>query len=251
MSDISRQKSTWSVSFALGIPLPELDDAPPMAVNTARRRCTDAVSPTSASNTHGHLPTTRHKGKIPHITGDTLCQLIGGGYSESFAQVVIVDARFAYEYEGGHIHDAINVTDPNELKSLFFKDVIPRAVFVFHCEFSQVRGPSLVGFFREIDRSMNVYPKLHYPNVYILDGGYSEFYHAFPECCLGGYVRMFDQKARENGELLRANAVFKDRVAAAKTQLKGEKADENAVQRKVDPVSPKIPRRRFASCVDD
>ena len=35
--------------------------------------------------------------------------------------------------------------------------------------------------FRSMDRNANMmsYPKLHYPNIYVLMGGYREFYHTF------------------------------------------------------------------------
>jgi M-phase inducer tyrosine phosphatase len=244
MTTLSRQKSTSCVSFACGIPLPELDDSPVSPLNGPRRRATDSVS---ASN----LPTNTHKGKVPYITGKTLCLLLDGFYSDLFDSIVVVDARFKYEFDGGHIRDAVNITDPVELKSLYFASLNPRCVFVFHCEFSQVRGPSLAGFFREIDRSINVYPRLHYPDVYILDGGYSVFYRKFGGWCKGGYTRMFDQKARESGELIRANAIWKEQLAAARRQLSEEFGDENACQRRVDPVSPKMPRRRFISCADE
>ena len=54
---------------------------------------------------------------------------------------MIVDCRFDYEYEGGHIENAININDPKEMEALFFKDKetvekMMRKVIIFHCEFS-------------------------------------------------------------------------------------------------------------------
>ena len=46
-----------------------------------------------------------------------------------------------------------------------------RVVLVFHCEFSSERGPRMCRFVRERDRSVNEYPALHYPELYILKGG--------------------------------------------------------------------------------
>lgn len=54
-----------------------------------------------------------------------------------------------------------------------------RVVIIFHCEFSSERGPRMCRFVRERDRAMNEYPRLHYPELYILKGGYKEFYHDF------------------------------------------------------------------------
>lgn len=49
-------------------------------------------------------------------------------------------------------------------------------VLVFHCEFSSERAPRLARFLRNYDRSVNVYPSLHYPEIYLLKDGYKEFY---------------------------------------------------------------------------
>jgi hypothetical protein len=46
---------------------------------------------------------------------------------------------------------------------------------IFHCEFSQKRGPAQYRTLRELDRYLHidVYPKLIYSEIYILEGGYS------------------------------------------------------------------------------
>ncbi|MEQ2192346.1 M-phase inducer phosphatase 1, partial [Xenoophorus captivus] len=54
-----------------------------------------------------------------------------------------------------------------------------RVVIIFHCEFSSERGPRMCRFVRERDRAMNEYPKLHYPELYILKGGYKDFFPYF------------------------------------------------------------------------
>lgn len=53
---------------------------------------------------------------------------------------------------------------------------------VFHCEFSQARGPKMYDLFRNFDRELNFlqYPKLHYPEIFLLEGGYSVFVQDFP-----------------------------------------------------------------------
>ena len=61
---------------------------------------------------------------------------------------MIVDCRFDYEYQGGHIKTAININDPAQMKEFFLKDreTIERlmsTVIIFHCEFSQKRGPEM------------------------------------------------------------------------------------------------------------
>lgn len=54
-----------------------------------------------------------------------------------------------------------------------------RIVIIFHCEFSSERGPRMCRFVRERDRAMNDYPKLHYPELYVLKGGYKDFFPYF------------------------------------------------------------------------
>ena len=54
-----------------------------------------------------------------------------------------------------------------------------RIVIIFHCEFSSKRGPRMCRFVRERDRAMNEYPKLYYPELYILKGGYKDFFNDF------------------------------------------------------------------------
>ncbi|XP_041116932.1 M-phase inducer phosphatase 1-like [Polyodon spathula] len=70
----------------------------------------------------------------------------------------------------------------------------PRTLLIFHCEFSSERGPRLCRFLRKIDRNLNVYPQLFYPEMYILKGGYKEFYSQFQSLCEPcGYVLMVHQ----------------------------------------------------------
>ncbi len=56
-----------------------------------------------------------------------------------------------------------------------------RTIIIFHCEFSSERGPSLLRFLRNQDRSLNEqsYPNLFYPELYLLEGGYKSFYEKF------------------------------------------------------------------------
>jgi len=68
-------------------------------------------------------------------------------------------------------------------------------LIIFHCEFSQKRGPRAYRALRNKDRSVNFanFPHLDYPEIYVLEGGYCNFYPQFPELCEGGYVTMIDE----------------------------------------------------------
>ena len=131
---------------------------------------------------------------LPRITKDTMIDILDGKYRQSFDQSVIVDCRFEYEYEGGHIEGAINVNDKEKLATqLFETPTSENTLLIFHCEYSAHRAPIMAKFLRQKDRASNAhqYPKLTYPEVYILDGGYSSFftdhkYRCFPQ----NYVEM-------------------------------------------------------------
>lgn len=65
------------------------------------------------------------------------------------------------------------------------KDVVP--VFVLHCEFSSKRGPKFYSKIRNLDRSHNEnqYPKLSFPQLFVLKGGFEGFFGASPHLCRG------------------------------------------------------------------
>ncbi|XP_070657269.1 M-phase inducer phosphatase 2 isoform X5 [Bos indicus] len=58
-----------------------------------------------------------------------------------------------------------------------------RIILIFHCEFSSERGPRMCRFIRERDRASNDYPSLYYPEMYILKGGYKDFFPQHPTFC--------------------------------------------------------------------
>lgn len=76
-----------------------------------------------------------------------LCRLIDGQYADLIDRYYIVDCRYPYEYNGGHIKNAINIHDSNRIIQKFMTGFASellrqRVVIVFHCEFSQERGPA-------------------------------------------------------------------------------------------------------------
>jgi len=110
---------------------------------------------------------------------------------------VIIDCRYPYEYLGGHIRGAINICLKEELLK-FYEDQSHQdsstTVIIFHCEFSKNRGPQAAKAFRVYDRKNNAYPSLKFPEIYILEGGYSKFYPTLSNLCApSNYVSMFDK----------------------------------------------------------
>lgn len=123
---------------------------------------------------------------------------------------------------GGHIKGAVNITSPEDLEELLIKNrhmlckdetleivkqdwsnavagsrlrvsfrhedplKLDPPILVFHCEFSQKRGPRALRALRNLDRNVNSmnWPNLFYPEVYILDNGYKNFHSKFPVCIM-------------------------------------------------------------------
>lgn len=122
---------------------------------------------------------------IQKISNKTLVSLLNGIYDTKY---LILDARYPYEYDGGHIKGAVNVTSKNIINEILFSTAAlnsrPKFIIV-HCEFSIQRGPKLIREIREHDRCINKdnYPNLFYPNLYLLDGGYKSFFDSFKKFC--------------------------------------------------------------------
>lgn len=79
---------------------------------------------------------------LPRITKETMIDVLDGKHRATYDQSFIVDCRFEYEYEGGHIDGAINVNSKEELASKLFEPVTSnKTLLIFHCEYSAHRAP--------------------------------------------------------------------------------------------------------------
>lgn len=182
-------------------------------------------------------------------------------------RLITLDCRYFYEYAGGHLKGALNISSPQAMSFLFTElqelltsdefladllatsgseirlqdlqrisasyksrrtsrpeqgsqcsgaeclypcnhsvapsqtrggnpqanlQVVP--VFVLHCEFSSQRAPNMYNLIRQIDRTSNkVYPKLTFPQMFVIRGGYEA-------CSIAGrlpYRRMLLHEYRE------------------------------------------------------
>jgi len=163
------------------------------------------------------------------ISPQTLVNLMNNPNGKRY---LVIDCRYDYEYKGGHINDAINIDAPETLERVFLSnpqlllddnnlELIKNdlegflassnflqqsennsnssepPILIFHCEFSQKRGPRAMRALRNLDRQLNSHrwPSLSYPQVYLLSEGYQNFHKQFPEYCCpqNSYVRMLDQ----------------------------------------------------------
>ena len=95
--------------------------------------------------------------------------------------------------------NAVNIFSKEGIDE-FLKENQPTSanhVLIFHCEFSSKRGPKLCRFLRSRDREMNKdsYPELNFPEIYLLEGGYKQFYESHKYLCFPqAYKPMLDKQ---------------------------------------------------------
>lgn len=137
-----------------------------------------------------------HHEDLKSISVDTLAALIRGEFNDKINSFKIVDCRYPYEFDAGHIQNALNLYSKDLIEKILLDPLTntpeiqldtnnKRNILVFHCEFSWERGPNLSRFLRSLDRERNKerYPALYYPEVYLLHGGYEQFYKKQKELC--------------------------------------------------------------------
>ncbi|KAI1806669.1 Rhodanese-like protein [Daldinia bambusicola] len=180
---------------------------------------------------------------IPRISRDTFLDVLDGKFNDVYTQKMIIDCRFEYEYDGGHIDAAVNYNDKELLAQHLFENPMDgKTLLIFHCEYSACRAPMMARHIRASDRMFNAesYPHLTYPEVYILDGGYSEFFIEHRDRCYPqAYVEMGAEEhartcERELGKLQQK----RKGLGRAKTFAFGHR--ESMVQ-----ASPTAPERRY------
>ncbi|KAL2870990.1 putative tyrosine protein phosphatase MIH1 [Aspergillus lucknowensis] len=166
---------------------------------------------------------------LPRIDKATLVELKDGKFNEIFDNIMIIDCRFEYEYDGGHIVGAHNYNDKESLAAELFANPQTRTALIFHCEYSVHRAPLMAKYIRHRDRAYNVdqYPQLSYPDMYILDGGYSAFYaehrsHCFPQ----NYVEMSAKEHEFDCERGLGKVKQRSKLSRAQTFAFGQQSTE-------------------------
>lgn len=118
------------------------------------------------------------------IDADTLSNLL----STKKHPYIIIDCRFDYEYQAGHIKGAINIDNQKALANAFIRNVenlrkmmLTRTILIFHCEFSEQRAPAMWTSLRQIDRLINCEKyydpfQIFYPEMYLLEKGFHGFF---------------------------------------------------------------------------
>lgn len=93
---------------------------------------------------------------LKSISVDTMASLLRGDFEKDVASYKIIDCRYPYEFEGGHIAGALNLYTQDQILDELVKKKTDlnvaascngqeskRHILVFHCEFSSERGPKL------------------------------------------------------------------------------------------------------------
>lgn len=132
---------------------------------------------------------------VTYISPATMIELLKS--SDDKQNVLVIDCRYDYEYLGGHILGAKNCSTPDMVEKQLLTNLQSSRkadIVIFHCEFSQERGPKLLRHLRKQDRALNsaCYPALYYPEIYLLKGGYKAFWDY---CAISNSVTLCEPQA--------------------------------------------------------
>ncbi|XP_032889997.1 M-phase inducer phosphatase 3-like isoform X1 [Amblyraja radiata] len=168
---------------------------------------------------------------LKYIAAQTVAELLMKNFDHLIDEYVIVDCRYPYEYKGGHIKGALNLYTDEQLVNTFFPTPLwpgparGRSVIIFHCEFSSQRAPRICRSLRRLDRNINVYPRLCFPELYLLKDGYKHFFQQFEILCEPrGYVQMHHKDHREELRAVRRKAGLSSGRCRRKELLTGPNA---------------------------
>jgi M-phase inducer tyrosine phosphatase len=185
-------KKSTSVDFALPIPVPD-------GFYNVLKASSSSPQPLQVPSFH-----TSHT----LIEPKEFVNLAEDPFKRGYNEIVVVDARYPYEYQGGHIQGAINCYNDTQISNLYkIYSKRENVCFVFHCEFSSHRGPNAAEKFRSLDRKENIYPELNFPDLYVLEGGFARFYSDYSCKCEGKYIPMSDQQFVGDGSLSRFHSI--------------------------------------------
>ena len=180
---------------------------------------------------------------LASITPESLVDLMKGAFSTQIGEFLILDARYPYEFEGGHISGAESGFCKEKLFEKLFNSPLRCAdgkpvVLVFHCEFSANRGPRLMREVRERDRLANNqnYPSLFYPEMYLLEGGYKSFYEYNNMLCSPkAYLPMLHDNHRNDMKFFRKKSKTWEVIGSSITQSETTKKQIGPVATRTTP----------------
>lgn len=134
------------------ISLPASEDS----IKSALQRSSDEPDLIGDFSKQFCLPLTAGKHPdLKSVSPSTLALLVKGHFQHIVENFKIVDCRYPYEYNGGHIHGALNLYTKEQIMDELLNTKIKvcqegqeqddsrRDILIFHCEFSSERGPNL------------------------------------------------------------------------------------------------------------
>ena len=146
------------------------------------------VTPSKTLPTEIRTPNSRKDrqfgGSVPRISIDTVHRVLT---AEIKCNYLIIDCRYQYEFNAGHIAGAVSCPPSEKLMLmdwLFSSEYgITRKgpmVLVMHCEFSQCRAPRMATDVIRQYAGLGVNTGLE---VYVMKGGYCDFFRHYPQWC--------------------------------------------------------------------
>lgn len=167
---------------------------------------------------------------LPRIDEDEMFKIVNGEYNHEFDEFIIIDCRFNYEFEGGHINGSLNISSQKDLEQKFITSKLnstnsinndKKKLLIFHCEFSIFRGPTMASHLRKCDRILNSdhYPFLSYPDIVVLEGGYKNFFDKYKANCYPqSYIEMKNINYQKTCELEMGKVRQETKLTRAKSQ---------------------------------
>ena len=217
--------TSFSSTALFNLPQPSTPSSPFTALLSGPSSAATAPVSHSSVQYHRHrLPVVSSRETVASVSCECVAALLSDISAAcatfGFSRVRIIDCRFQYEYDGGHIRGAEWLTDHTDVDGLLASSiqqqeqsssclppsaVADRAVpllecVILHCEFSRHRAPSVYRAVRRRDRELTGverFPSLYLPELCVMQSGYAAFHAAHPQLCephSGAYVSMLDSR---------------------------------------------------------
>ncbi|KAJ8281460.1 hypothetical protein GJAV_G00067950 [Gymnothorax javanicus] len=90
------------------------------------------------------LPTVEGKHQdLKYITSDMMVAVLNGEFDHLVERLIVIDCRYPYEFEGGHIQGAVNLHEEEQVEDFLLRNpILPacpekRVLLVFHCGYKE------------------------------------------------------------------------------------------------------------------
>ena len=155
------------------------------------RRVTPSRSLPTVVKTPSSRPGRFHSG-VAYVRSETVRDVL---LARIPRRLCLIDCRFPYEYDAGHINVAVNYPAPDSLSVHTYLQSQCQLTdefitCIFHCEFSQYRAPRMSAAVARLLKGSVLNSRIE---IYIMKGGYADFFSKFADMCVPrGYLPMHD-----------------------------------------------------------